>query len=316
MYHYVRDLRRSRYPRIKGLDLALFCEQLEFFSRHYQIISPAQLIGAVKTGERLPPRALLLTFDDGYVDHFTNVYPLLVNRGLSACFFPVAGAVTGHKVLDVNKIHFIIAATDRASELVEHLMSAVESNRSGLDLDDPRLYWERCVADSRYDTPEVTFVKRMLQRELPEEFRKELVDELFRSRVTHDEAAFAAELYASREQLRCMAQHGMCIGSHGAGHYWMNRLTAREQEREIDASLGFLASLGIPAKDWIMCYPYGGYDDNLRALVRQRGCAAALAVTAGIADLEKDDPMALPRLDTNDLPKQRDAPAGEWTITA
>jgi hypothetical protein len=31
MYHYVRDLKNSRYPQIKGLDINCFEEQLDFF---------------------------------------------------------------------------------------------------------------------------------------------------------------------------------------------------------------------------------------------------------------------------------------------
>ncbi len=33
-----------------------------------------------------------------------------VENGLTGCFFPPAKAVTEHEVLDVNKIHFILAA--------------------------------------------------------------------------------------------------------------------------------------------------------------------------------------------------------------
>ncbi|MGV8982708.1 hypothetical protein [Clostridium sp.] len=31
MYHYVRDLKNSRYPEIKGLDYNLFKNQIDFF---------------------------------------------------------------------------------------------------------------------------------------------------------------------------------------------------------------------------------------------------------------------------------------------
>jgi peptidoglycan/xylan/chitin deacetylase (PgdA/CDA1 family) len=113
-----------------------------------------------------------------------------------------------------------------------------------------------------------------------------------------------------------MVRHGMTVGSHGHGHYWMNTLPPPEQAREIDASLAFLASLGVPARDWVMCYPYGGYNDSLIDLVRQRGCAVGLAVTVGIADLATDNPLTLPRLDTNDLPKAGDAQPGDWTLRA
>jgi peptidoglycan/xylan/chitin deacetylase (PgdA/CDA1 family) len=316
MYHYVRDLRRSRYPRIKGLDLEDFRGQLAFFERHYNVIGAAELLDAVKRDEPLPPRALLLTFDDGYIDHFTYVFPLLSERKWSACFFPVAETATGNKVLDVNKIHFILAATEQPQKLVERVMQTVEVRRAELNLDAPRQYWERCSGDSRYDTPEVTFVKRMLQRELPESLRASLVDELFRDWVTADEAAFAQELYMSPTQLRCMIRFGMTVGNHGAGHYWMNKLSAAEQEREVDASLEFLRSLSISERDWLMCYPYGGVDERLQSLVARRGASLGFATTVGIADLRSDHALTLPRLDTNDLPKSATAAPNAWVEKA
>lgn len=33
MYHYTRDLKHSRYPEIKGLDVSLFREQIEFMKQ-------------------------------------------------------------------------------------------------------------------------------------------------------------------------------------------------------------------------------------------------------------------------------------------
>ena len=37
MYHYIRDLKKSRYPAIKGLDYKLFKTQIEYFLKNYNI---------------------------------------------------------------------------------------------------------------------------------------------------------------------------------------------------------------------------------------------------------------------------------------
>ncbi len=36
MYHYVRDLKNSRYPEIKGFDISEFKAQIEFFKANYK----------------------------------------------------------------------------------------------------------------------------------------------------------------------------------------------------------------------------------------------------------------------------------------
>lgn len=47
MYHYVRDLKNSRYPRIKGFDISEFKSQIEFFKANCNIITMEQLISAI-----------------------------------------------------------------------------------------------------------------------------------------------------------------------------------------------------------------------------------------------------------------------------
>lgn len=313
MYHYVRPLEGSRYPRLRALPLAAFRGQLDYIARHHEVIGAPELIAAVRGGPALPPNALLLTFDDGYTDHATHVLPELERRGWTGAFFPVAGAVTRRQMLDVNKLHFALAAAADPAPLAAEVRAAVLAHRARLGLDEPAAYEARCRGDSRYDSPDITFVKRMLQRELPAPLRAELTDTLFHRLVTRDEAAFADELYLSADQLRDMVGRGMYVGSHGDTHRWMNTLTRAEQAAEVDASLALLRAIGAPASDWIMCYPYGGYDASLLDVVRERGCAAGLAVRVGVADLASDDPLALPRLDTNDLPTTAAAEPVDWT---
>ena len=76
MYHFVRDLRGQRFPEIKGLTVEEFRGQVRYIRRHYNVIGWTELLAALAVADRpLPPRALLLTFDDGYRDHFDNVFP-------------------------------------------------------------------------------------------------------------------------------------------------------------------------------------------------------------------------------------------------
>jgi hypothetical protein len=98
----------------------------------------------------------------------------------------------------------------------------------------------------------------------------------------------------------------------------MDQLDAARQDREIGRALDFMRRIGAPTRDWIMCYPYGAHDPGLLEVLRRHGCAAGLTTRTDLADLAEggDDPLLLPRLDTNDLPKAADAPAGPWTMKA
>ena len=82
MYHYVRDLERSRFPAIKGLSLERFRRQLDHIKANFTPIGVEEVLEAVASPKsELPPNSILLTFDDGYSDHFLNVFPMLDARG-------------------------------------------------------------------------------------------------------------------------------------------------------------------------------------------------------------------------------------------
>jgi peptidoglycan/xylan/chitin deacetylase (PgdA/CDA1 family) len=302
MYHYVRDLARSRYPRIKGRTVEEFRRQLDHIASRYTVVTAQQVVAAIRGEEPVPENAAWLTFDDGYLDHYTNVFPLLFERGWQGSFFPPSQTVLNGKLLDVNKIHFILAAHAQPDDIIGEIKAVLEARSADRDVRPFADYWNELAKPNRYDPAEVVFIKRSLQFGLPEPVRAEVVDRLFHRLVSDDPAAFAAELYLTQDQLRTMVRCGMYVGSHGASHRWLDRLTPAQQEAEIDDSLDFLRSLGASSGDWVMCYPYGASDGSVLQLLAQRNCSAALTTRPAIASMAADHPLLLPRIDTNELP--------------
>jgi peptidoglycan/xylan/chitin deacetylase (PgdA/CDA1 family) len=303
MYHYVRDLEHSRFPAIKGLSVERFCRQLDYIQSRFTPIAVEDLVGALSPAKKeLPANPILLTFDDGYSDHFTNVFPLLDARGIQACFFPPVQSVLEHKVLDVNKIQFILAAVSDVGSLVDQVFSSLSEFGTKYPLRTKEAYYHAIPEQHRYDSRDVTVLKRLLQRELPEPVRAEIVRRLFAEHVTTDESSFACELYMSVDQIACLRRHGMHIGSHGNTHAWLDRLSPDAQVVEVDQSLEFLQTLGVGRNEWTMCYPYGGFNDSLLHVLQTRHCQLGFTAAPRIADLDVDDRLTLPRIDTNDLP--------------
>lgn len=312
MYHYVRELPMTRYPRIKGLLASAFVEQVEYMRRFYRFVTVAECIDAAHHGAPLPPNAALLTFDDGYAEHFQTVFPWLEERKIQGCFFPSAKAVAEHRVLDVNKIHYVLAAGDQG-DVLSDVYDALDELRPVYGLSSTEEYFARLARANRFDSKEIIFIKRLLQHALPAHVRQRITDRLFRRYVTQDETAFACELYVSVDQLRCMSRHGMYVGSHGYEHCWMNTITPEHQAREIDLSLAFLRQVGAPTTSWVMCYPHGAYDESLLRQLEARGCRLGLTVKPELAIVDKRNALELSRLDTNDLPRERGAAPNPWT---
>lgn len=314
MYHYVRDLNHSRYPEIKGLDVELFKEQLQYILKHYKVIRMEDLIDAVKGDKKLPNNSLLLTFDDAYSDHFEFVFPILDELGIQGSFFPPAKAIQEHQVLDVNKIHFILASVEDKKQLISDVFAQLDRYRKVYSLETNEHYYEKLAIKGRFDTAEVIFIKRIFQRDLPEKLRNIIVNFLFNKYVSKDESAFSRELYMNIDQLKCMVRKGMYVGSHGFDHYWLNTLTHEQQQNEVELSIKFLNKIGSNTQDFVFCYPYGAYNDSLLSVLKENGCSLALTTEVGIADLGEHQPLVFPRLDTNDLPKDKLANPNKWTL--
>jgi len=316
MYHYVRDLEHSAYPDIKGLRLDLFKEQLAYIVKYYTVIRMEELIGALKRGLPIPENAALLTFDDGYLDHYTNVFPILNGLGIQGSFFPPVKAVMEHKVLDVNKIHFVLATAPDKAALAKELMDLIDEFRKEYNLRQNKDYYLEFAVKGRFDDADVAFIKTMLQMALPEKVRSAIVDTLFRKYVAKSEEVFSRDLYMSLDQIRCMQRNGMYIGAHGYAHNWLSTLNRAEQESEIDRSLDFLRLIGGNTNEWAFNYPYGDYNHSVTELLEHKGCSLALTTDVDIANISFHNRLLLPRLDTNNLPKGSNAPPNEWTLKA
>ena len=196
MYHYVRELPYTRYPKIKGLLVSEFKDQLRYLKKYYTFVTVDECIDVLESGGSgdFPSNAALLTFDDGYIDHFTAVFPTIEAYGIQGCFFPPAKAILDSEVLDVNKIQFLLAATPNIEYLLEDIFNILNKYRTEWKLKSNEYYYSKLAKKTRFDQKEVVFIKRLLQTELDKEIRKTITCELFKKYITIDEQTFAHEL--------------------------------------------------------------------------------------------------------------------------
>lgn len=262
MYHYTRDIVHSRYPEIKGLDQPLFRQQLEFMKENFNIVTMEQVMDAVEKKCKLPEKALLLTFDDGYVDNYTYAMPLLEEFGVQGSFFIPGKTFATHQLLDVNKIHYMLACAD-IYKLVDDVKEKMEFYR-GREFDFPETeeLWNQYAVANRWDCKETIFVKRMLQTVLPERLRNQISSDLFEKYV------------------------GM---------------TEEQMQQDIKMALDTLDEF-IDRKRWVMNYPYGNYSDDVLKYVKTEGACVGLTTEVRLAKIGQDNPLTLPRLDCNDFP--------------
>ena len=96
LYHSVSDAPAGRFGpfTVSRSQLAAHLDLL--LERGYQPITVRTLLDGLASGQ-LPPRPVVLTFDDGFADYAANAWPLLAERGLAATLYVTAGDLGGHK---------------------------------------------------------------------------------------------------------------------------------------------------------------------------------------------------------------------------
>jgi peptidoglycan/xylan/chitin deacetylase (PgdA/CDA1 family) len=96
MYHHIADAPPSADAVRRDLSVgpAAFAQQMSYLQANgYQTIDLAMLVDHLLAGRPLPAKAIVLTFDDGYEDNYSNAYPILRRFGFGGAFFVLTDLV-------------------------------------------------------------------------------------------------------------------------------------------------------------------------------------------------------------------------------
>ncbi len=88
-YHRVdeRSARPDLMPSLLSATPAGFATQMALLARDFDPVSLADVLAALDRPDRLPPRAVLVTFDDGYRDFATHAWPIMQAASVPATLF-------------------------------------------------------------------------------------------------------------------------------------------------------------------------------------------------------------------------------------
>lgn len=94
LYHcVVEELAGEDDPRMI-VTADRFSEHMQALKDHgYDTITYDQYMDYVKKGTPLPPKPIIINFDDGYENNYTYAYPILRDMNMKATIFIVAGYV-------------------------------------------------------------------------------------------------------------------------------------------------------------------------------------------------------------------------------
>ena len=300
MYHYIRDLPNSAFPRIKGMLLSDFREQVVGLKDQYEMATLESALAFLQ-GAYEPARDLcLLTFDDGLKEHYTQVTSLLAECRIQGLFFVITSCLGGQQIAPVHMNHLLMAGLDFAEYRDAFLAKLTDTSSDAANLAkvDPsiskRFY--------RWDFPEVASFKYLFNFVLEPRVRDQILKYLFEHKIGAIES-FAADLYLNANEAQEMQAAGMIIGGHSHQHKPLSSLPAEELESDLETCQRLLAANLRRQSYWPFCYPYGKkatFNDATLEQLKRLGFVCSFSTEIG-SNLPGEDLFALRRVDCKDI---------------
>ena len=254
-------------------DIDIFTWQMELLARCFNVLSLREALAAIDAG-RVPPRAVCITFDDGYRSVHDLALPVLRRLGLPATVFVSSGYVGGRTMWN-----------DRIVEAVETL-PAQELDLAEFGLG---VYSLRSMPERAATLGTLTEASKYL----PPQERSRLVGRL--QTLVGERASEG--LMLTPEMVVNLDRHGIEIGAHTVSHPILTSLDDASAMQEIRDSKRELEELiGKPVP--LFAYPNGkvgkDFDGRHVAMVREAGFQAAFTTAVG-AITRRHDRYQLPR---------------------
>ncbi len=277
-YHRVDEpaARPDLLPSLISASPAAFAEQMAMVARAFDVVSLGDVLDALDRPERLPRRAVLLTFDDGYRDFLTHAWPVLRAASLPATLFvPTAFADDPTRSFWWDRLWAALVGTSR-QEPIPTPLGALPVGRA---------HAATTASTLRTWLKELDHDAAMAEVDA-------LVGELGEPSPPDQPAVLGWE------DLRRLASDGVTLAPHTRTHPLLDRVPL---ERAVDEIAGSHADLerelgGTASVPRVLAYPSGAYGGSAPEAAERAGMHLAMTTDRGGNDLRRADRWRLRRI--------------------
>jgi peptidoglycan/xylan/chitin deacetylase (PgdA/CDA1 family) len=301
LYH--RIAAESSDPWDLAVSPSHLAEHLEVLTRYGPVLQLQNLVRQLKVGN-LPPRAVIITFDDGYTDNLYNAKPLLERYDVPATVFLTTSNLGSDRELWWDELEKALLRTKR---LPTTLCLKVNGRKFHWAHDDSASHdtvathnLGRWKMGEKPPSPRHTLYCELWKKlsVMQEDDRREVMEEIANWAGT-DLTGRATHRLLSPEEVVDLAKGELIeIGAHTVTHSALSALPEEMQRHEIQKSKDFLDAL-IGKQVISFAYPHGRYSPRTVALVRDLGLRCACTTDPGSVDTLADC-FRLPRTHVKD----------------
>ena len=284
MYHRVADLRYD--PWQLAVSPALFEQQLRVIRQQWNPLSLSELTQSLTAGS-VPDRSVVLTFDDGYIDNFTQAKPLLEQYQIPATFFITTNTCEQQTPFWWDELQVILLASKRLPEQIrltiagEELVVDLEGETTLTpSLEQKHHAW---VAAEGIATKRCGLYLELWRRMRPlVHGEQQTIMATLRDLAGQVPGTNSGLIGMTPQHLRQLLINPLfSVGAHTVTHPALAAHSGEEQQQEISSSRLYLEEL-IQKPINLFAYPYGSHTDTTVAVLQKQQFGAAVTTNEGL----------------------------------
>lgn len=248
-----------------------FERQMAYLAANYQILSVADLLEVSQSRRPLPPKALMVTFDDAYCDFADHAWPVLKRLKIPVILFvPTAFPGQPERVFWWDKLYYAI------------------KQASSTELSLPVGKFPLVTPGHRKDTLSTIngFLKSLKHAEA-----LRIIDEI----CEQLNAPPMQNCVMDWDVLRQLAREGVALGAHTRTHPLMDQISIEDARDEVIGSIRDLER-EIGSVLPIFAYPGGGFNEEIIKILKLAGIRIAFTTVRGINNMGEVDLLQLRRI--------------------
>jgi len=272
---YHRVARRADWPAVPSALISAtpetFEQQLTWLADRYHVVSLQEVLHAQRTRAALPPRSVLITFDDGYRDFAELAWPILKRHRLPVTMF----VPTGFPDQPERRFWW-----DRLHEAVQRATQAQVDTPLG------RL----ALTSATQRRPVLARLTRFVRCNA-HDHAMAWIDRI----CTQLGSPWPDHGVLTWSELRRLSSEGVTLAAHTRTHPLLNRVSPARARAEVIESVEDLEREVGPVPP-VFAYPGGAFNEEVVTMLRREGFSLAFTTGQGINDMRIADPLRLRRI--------------------
>ena len=264
----------------KHIEAAKFEQQLQYLLKHYSIISIDDFLGWRVGKKKLPKNPVILTFDDGYANCYTQLFHLLKKYNIPATIFLLTQHIGKKDPAWYDAITYCIAYTKERKMSINTKKYSFKTEKE------------------KFAT--LVVLKKVV---LGSNQRDKLIREIAQAmRVDPKKCQDEDFLFCSWEQCQEMKEDKsakITFGSHSVTHQLMTGLSETEIEKEVQESKKIIEKR-LKEECNAFSYPFGSSNEMIRGVIEKSGYSCGFSTTYG-KNTKETDVHVLKRIALNNL---------------